>query len=1255
MSLSSDHTTPTRRPLIGLALAGLTALSLGLAPTVAHAEPVALTHAPATGVSTAVNAGGYLDLTMAGQATVTRQVESEVGPGIRLTEFERLEPRGWQQGAVLDIDLANPEVSLDYLDTGVVAGNATLTEMASEATNIQAAVNGDFFDINNSGAAHGIGVDPVEGIIKSPNYSPGNALVLDENGIAQITQTWLAGSVYAAGFTAPIGTVNSIHVPTTGVGVYTSRWGDYQRASGVPEKERGLEVWIDADSKVIKTAQRVGAGPIPAGQRVIVARNGSLPALLESLKIGDSLQVAYAIRSDAANPILAVGGGAELVKDGQPLPSADATVHPRTAAGVTQAGTRLLLAVIDGRSADSRGMSLTELGQFMHQIGSQEAFNLDGGGSTTLVTQQPGDDSTTVVNTPSDGYERSDANGIGVQVAPGTGILNGYTVSPTIAQPTQPRVFPGLHLPLRAKGFDENSWPVNTAPGLWTSSSGAATVTDGLVTGVTRGTATITAATGEADGSVDVRVLGQLDRITVSPNTLAVPDATKPLRVQVTGYDDDGFGAVIDPSDVTVIGGEDLIEFRPGSDATFVARALKDTGSATLTLTVGDLSAELAVTIGTDTVEITSMEGADQWDTYGARSVNSVAPSSEGHGEGDSESLAATLNFNTQTGTRTANLRPSAALLESYPVLDGATQSVGAWFKGGPGLNPMVYFQIEDASGAWTALYGDRIAGTGWQYISVPVPQNLPMPISVQRIGLYETVAANQYSTTVLVDDINAVVAPTVAPPNTPVYAVDEVDSEGEADEAPLRIAVMSDAQFVGRNPDSVYVQAAREALRRIVAEQPDRVLILGDFVDEGAQIDIDLAKRVIDEELVPSGIPWTYVPGNHEAMGAPDLAPFKAVFGETQTATDVDGTRIITLNSAPYNVSHDPAQIKFLNDQLNGAITDPSISGVVLALHHPTRDLVTNASALNDPQDAALIEGWTAKVREAGKSVIVLGAGVGAFDVYEVDGVVHSVTGNSGKGPHSTPDRGGFTGWTMVGLDPSAGLWREATGEWLNLELNPFVDDLTITGPEALAAGELGDLDGTIVQDGREVPAAWPVSYTWNGTADLVYVGDSAAAPEGALVALNPVTGEVTALERQVIDGAIGTPVAWTRPSGKVATYPVDVTLTVNGTVASHQVQVTVPTATNALAVSVDCDHLSVETAGLPTGTEVTLTVTIHNGQVRTIVDPSVDQVAFARKYSKVTAVVATATLDGQVLTTGTDTAPSSCAYMARKPGKRR
>lgn len=35
-------------------------------------------------------ASGYLDLTMSGQASVIRQEETQAGPGIMLTEFERL-------------------------------------------------------------------------------------------------------------------------------------------------------------------------------------------------------------------------------------------------------------------------------------------------------------------------------------------------------------------------------------------------------------------------------------------------------------------------------------------------------------------------------------------------------------------------------------------------------------------------------------------------------------------------------------------------------------------------------------------------------------------------------------------------------------------------------------------------------------------------------------------------------------------------------------------------------------------------------------------------------------------------------------------------------------------------------------------------------------------------------------------------------------------------------------------------------------
>jgi hypothetical protein len=201
------------------------------------------------------------------------------------------------------------------------------------------------------------------------------------------------------------------------------------------------------------------------------------------------------------------------------------------------------------------------------------------------------------------------------------------------------------------------------------------------------------------------------------------------------------------------------------------------------------------------------------------------------------------------------------------------------------------------------------------------------------------------------------------------------------------------------------------------------------------------------------------------------------------------------------------------------------------------------------------------ADVYDAGKSALVLNAGVGAFDVYQVDGVVHVTNGNSGKNPSSTPERGGFSGWTMVGIDPAGGLWREADTEWLDVEINPFVDALSVTGPTELAAGEVVDLQGTIDENGRLVPAEWPVSVRWAGS-EGVYVGDPASAPGSAIVALDPRTGTVTALDRVVVvprgadgrgvdrPGADGRIVPRTKGhvlDGAAQTYPVEITLTVN------------------------------------------------------------------------------------------------------------
>lgn len=81
--------------------------------------------------------------------------------------------------------------------------------------------------------------------------------------------------------------------------------------------------------------------------------------------------------------------------------SFDTTRHPRTAVGISEDGTQLMLMVVDGRQPQlSLGMSLKEVAHFLEKQGAHSAYNLDGGGSSTMVIHNE------IVNSPSDPQER---------------------------------------------------------------------------------------------------------------------------------------------------------------------------------------------------------------------------------------------------------------------------------------------------------------------------------------------------------------------------------------------------------------------------------------------------------------------------------------------------------------------------------------------------------------------------------------------------------------------------------------------------------------------------------------------------------------------------------------------------------------------------------------------------------------------------------------------------------------------------------
>lgn len=83
--------------------------------------------------------------------------------------------------------------------------------------------------------------------------------------------------------------------------------------------------------------------------------------------------------------------------------------HPRAALGLDDS--RLIAAVCDGRAASDCGLTISELADLMLALGCEQALNLDGGGSTTLVSGRR------LVNAPRETHGISIAGGRAIATA----------------------------------------------------------------------------------------------------------------------------------------------------------------------------------------------------------------------------------------------------------------------------------------------------------------------------------------------------------------------------------------------------------------------------------------------------------------------------------------------------------------------------------------------------------------------------------------------------------------------------------------------------------------------------------------------------------------------------------------------------------------------------------------------------------------------------------------------------------------------
>ena len=683
------------------------------------------------------------------------------------------------------------------------------------------------------------------------------------------------------------------------------------------------------------------------------------------------------------------------------------------------------------------------------------------------------------------------------------------------------RVFPGLSRQLTAIGHDEHLGPAEAVPPHWRSANGrVGTVDDtGLFTALRPGTTEVSAVGGRARGSAELRVLGPLDRVEPTTRRVGLADADAVGHFGILGFDAAGDSAPIEPADVSL--DYDAARFTVTPDPAgggFTVRAAPGTGSASgvITARAGEATTRLAVTVGLTDTLVADFEDADRWTFDQARASGSVFAEPEGR-EGGALGLA--YDFTQSTATRAAYANPPADI----PVA-GQPQSFTLWLDGdGHGAWPSLH--LIDAEGTDQVLRGDHVTWTGWRQVTFEVPQGVAHPVRVHRFYLAETRPDVSYAGQVALDELRAQVPPEVDLPGSGPVADPLIDTAAGTAGRDWRFAVVSDAQFVARDPDSAIVAAARRTLREVRAAEPDFVVINGDWVDEGSPADLAFARQLIEEEL-GEDLPWYYIPGNHEVMGG-TIDRFEREFGPARLVFDWRGTRFLTLDTSSLTLRGGGyAQIRELRRQLDEAAADPRVRSVVVLQHVPPRDTTAQpAGQLTDRLEAALLEDWLAAFRaETGKGVAFFGAHVGVFDAYRLDGVPYFIGGDAGKAPAAAPDEGGFTGWALVGVDRVSRAEQEQARraptepgpDWISVQTRPHVDGLRLQAPAALRAGETAVAGATLTQgageQAREVPAAFPVSADWSGSGGL-HLGPAAQARPGDVAAFDPATGELTGL----------------------------------------------------------------------------------------------------------------------------------------------
>lgn len=534
--------------------------------------------APVLGAGQQVWSGSLWQSVAAAASTTTSKLSEEIlTSGAKLMKYNYTTTRSGSKvnvlADVIQVDLQNPYVKLDVMTGkgGNLNSKQSTGGMAKENGAV-AAVNGDYFNV--SGELAPIGGQVSDGVLVStPSELSGMyALTVTKDGKPMIDEYSFDGTVKAddgstfalrginkEDYTVESGSVKYSHANS--MYIYTPAWTSTKRPndpSTTPTEvlvQNGVITQI-SDKKALDMT-------VPADGYILRAHGTAATWIMTHLAVGQTLNADYKLKAkttgetvDPSNLQMMIGGHTILVNGGKAATfsrdiaaSGIGGIRARTAVGYSQDG-RYVYIIAAEKNSNSSGLSLTELQSFMTSIGVWKGMNLDGGGSTTMVTRPLGEETAGLTfNTEYGTEQRQVVNTLGVFSTAPEGKLQGFAVSGSQT------LLVGQEGKYTAKGYDTYYNPIATGDikMTWKSSNnGIVSVSNGTIKGVKPGTVTLTATSNGASSSIKVTVLGGSELASLTAGSgLGSLQAGTTISIPVTAKTKDGQSVTVPADSLT--------------------------------------------------------------------------------------------------------------------------------------------------------------------------------------------------------------------------------------------------------------------------------------------------------------------------------------------------------------------------------------------------------------------------------------------------------------------------------------------------------------------------------------------------------------------------------------------------------------------------------------------------------------------------------------------------------------------------------